>query len=100
MDVHHRAAQWLLEGRSAATFVETIEDESERSTAMQALNYAPLPAEHEERMNLAQTSLRTIRQNRLRSRMAEIEEEIKTADSARKQELYAQMQAIMEALED
>ena len=51
-------------------------------------------------MNLAQTSLRTIRQNRLRSRMAEIEEEIKTADSARKQELYAQMQAIMEALED
>ena len=100
VDVHRRAAQWLLEGRSAAAFVETIEDENERSAAMQALNYSPLPAEHEDRMNLAQTSLRTIRQSRLRSRMAKIEEEIKTADSARKQELYTQMQAIMEALED
>ena len=67
---------------------------------MQALNYSPLPAEHEDRMNLAQTSLRTIRQSRLRSHMAKIEEEIKTADSVRKQELYKQMQAIMEALED
>ena len=100
VDVHRRAAQWLLEGRSAAAFVETIEDENERSAAMQALNYSPLPAEHEDRMNLAQTSLRTIRQSRLRSRMAKIEDEIKTADSARKQELYTQMQAIMEALED
>ena len=100
VDVHRRAAQWLLEGRSAAAFVETIEDENERSAAMQALNYAPLPIEHEDRMNLAQTSLRTIRQNRLRLRMAKIEEEIKTADSARKLELYTQMQAIMEALED
>ena len=67
---------------------------------MQSLNYAPLPPDHEGRMNLAQTSLRTIRQSRLRARMAEIENEIKTADPARKAELYTQMQAIMEALED
>ena len=99
-DVHRRAAKWLLEGKQAAAFVETIEDAEERSAAMQSLNYAPLPPDHEGRMNLAQTSLRTIRQSRLRARMAEIEEEIKTADSARKQELYTQMQAIMEALED
>ena len=100
VDVHRRAAQWLLEGKSAAAFVETSEDESERSAAMQALNYSPLPTEHEDRMNLAQTSLRTIRQNRLRKRMAKIEEEIKTADSTRKLELYSQMQALMEAMED
>ena len=99
-DVHRRAAQWLLDGKPAAAFVESIEDEAERSKAMQALNYSPLPAEHEERMNLAQASLRTIRQNRMHARMAQIEEEIKTADSEKKNALYAQMQAIMEALED
>ncbi len=100
VEVHRRAAQWLLDGKAAAAFIETIEDEAERSEAMQALNYSPLPSEHEDRMNLAQTSRRTIRQHRLRARMAEIEEEIKNADSARKVELYTQMQAIMEALED
>ncbi|MBQ8506249.1 MAG: DNA primase [Clostridia bacterium] len=99
-DVHRRAAEWLLEGRSAASFVENIEDEKERSTAMQALNYSPLPADREDRMKLAESSMRTIRHHRLRERMSAIEQEIHSADSAKKAELYAQMQKIMQALED
>lgn len=98
--VHRDAALWLLSGKAAASFIETIEDKEVRKEAMCALNYAPLPQEHEEIMKLAQTSLKTIRDKRLRLRMAQIEEDIKTADSDRKAELYTQMQAIMDALED
>lgn len=99
-EIHRKAAEWMLDGKNAAAFVETIEDETLRSEAMQALNYAPLPEEHEERMKLAQAGIQTIRRDRLRRRMAEINEEIKTADSSRKMELYKQMQAITQALED
>ena len=99
-EIHRRAADWLLSGESAASFVETIEDEAARSEAMQAFNYSPLPEEHEERMRLAEASLKTIRRTRLRERMAAIEEEIKTADAVRKRELYSQMQAMTQALED
>ena len=80
--------------------METIEDEAARSEAMQAFNYSPLPEEHEERMRLAEASLKTIRRTRLRERMAASEEEIKTADAVRKRELYSQMQAMTQALED
>lgn len=99
-EIHRSAAQWLLSGKSAAAFVETLEDEKTRSEAMQALNYAPLPEEHEDRMHLVQDNLKTIRRERLEARQREIEEEIKTADSKRKLELYKQMQAITQALED
>ena len=99
-EIHCKAAQWLLSGRNAAAFIETIDDDTMRSEAMQALNFAPLPDGHEDRMLLAQTSLKTIRRERLRSRMQAIQEEIKTADSSRKTELYTQMQAILQALED
>ncbi len=99
-EIHRNAAQWLLDGKAAASFVDTIDDKETRSRAMMAFNYAPLPSDHEDRMKLAQTSLKTIRVHRLRQRMAKIEEDIKTADASRKAELYSQMQAIMEALED
>ena len=99
-ETHRKAAEWLLGGGNAATFVEVIEDEATRSEAMQAFNYTPLPEEHEERMQLAEASLKTIRSNRLRERMAAIEEEIKTAGTDRKRELYSQMQALTQALED
>ncbi len=100
LEIHRKAAEWLLEGKQAAGFVETIDDEAQRSTAMQALNYSPLPAEREERMLLAESSLKTIRHHRLRARMAAIEQEIPSADAARKAELYQQMQTIMQALEE
>ena len=98
--VRRDAATWILGGRQAAAFVETLQDDAARNEAVQALNYSPLPGNHEERLELAQTSLRTIRSARLRERMSEIEAEIKTADAARKRELYTQMQAILGALED
>jgi len=100
LPVHRRAAEWLLGGKSAASFVETIENETDRTQAMQALNYSPLPEDQEDCMKLAESSMKTIRRHRLRERMAAIEEEIHTADAARKAELYAQMQSIMQALED
>ena len=97
--MHRKAAEWLLEGKSAAAFVETIEEEADRTTAMRALNYSPLPSEREDRMRLAESSMKTIRHHRLKARMAAIEQEIPSADSARKAELYEQMQTIMQALE-
>ena len=99
-EIHRNAAEWLLGGKNAAAFVETIEDENLRSEAMRALNYAPLPDEHEDRMRLVQDNLKTIRRDRLEMRQREIEEEIKTADPIRKKELYTQMLAINQALED
>lgn len=99
-EIHRSAVEWLLNGNAAASFVDTIEDKEIRSRAMKAFSYAPLPQEHEDIMKLAQTSLKTIRTKRLSKRMAQIEEEIKTADPVRKADLYSQMQAIMEALED
>lgn len=99
-EVHRSAAEWILSGKQAAAFAESLEDEQIRAEAMQAFNYAPVPDEREEQIRLAETSLKTIRRSRLRARMTAIEEEIKTADARRKAELYAQMQAIMQALED
>lgn len=99
-EIHRKAAEWILSGRRAAGFAESLEDEQTRTEAMQALNYTPLPQEREDQIELAETSLKTIRQSRLKARMATIEEEIKTADAGRKMELYTQMQAITQALED
>ena len=94
------AVRWLISGKNAASFIETIRDEDARNVVMRALNYAPLPQQHEDIMQLAESSLKTIRQSRLRVRMLAIEEEIKTADSSRKMELYNQMQTIMQTLEE
>ena len=94
------AARWLISGKNAASYIETIREEDERNVVMRALNYAPLPQQHEDIMQLAESSLKTIRQSRLRARMLAIEEEIKTADSSRKMELYNQMQTIMQTLEE
>lgn len=99
-EVHRSAAEWILSGKQAASFAESLEDEQIRTEAMLAFNYAPIPEEREEQIRLAETSLKTIRTSRMRERMTAIEEEIKTADDRRKAELYAQMQAIMQALED
>ena len=100
VETHRKAAGWLLSGKSAASFVEGVEGEDERMLAMRALNYSPLPEEHEDMMKLAESSLKTIRQRRAKERMRAIEEEIRTADPARKMELYQQMQTIMQAIED
>jgi len=100
VETHRKAAEWLLSGKSAASFVEALEGEDERMLAMRALNYSPLPDEHDDIMKLAESSMKTIRQRRAKERMRAIEEEIRTADPARKMELYQQMQTIMQALED
>ena len=99
-EINRRIARWLLEGRKVAALLNQIEDDGERAEAVRAVSYAPIPEEREDCMRLAETSLRDIRRGRLRERMRAIEEEIKTADSGRKAELYRQMTAITEAMEE
>ena len=97
---YQRIAKWLLEGRKIAALLSQIEDDNERAEAVQAVSYAPLPEEREECLQYAETSLKAIRKRRLDARMAAIREEIKTADPGRKAELYRQMTAITQAMEE
>ena len=98
--VRRDAATWILSGKQPVSFIETIQNESERDEAVKSMNYTPLPEDHDGKLELAQTSLHTIRRARLNERIAAIQEELKTADDVRKRELYTQMQTIMGALED
>ena len=98
--VRRDAATWILSGKQPVSFIETIQNESERDEAVKSMNYTPLPEDHDGKLELAQTSLHTIRRARLNERIAAIQEELKTADDVRKRELYTQMQTIMGALDD
>lgn len=95
-----RMAEWLLKGGGVNALVEDIKDDAERQRAVRALNYEPLPEERDERLQLAETCLRTIRKNRLAARAAEIQEEITHADPERKRALYQQMDAINREMDD
>jgi len=87
-------AEWLLAGRNVSALIESIEDDGQRQRVVRALNYEPLPEDREDRLKLAETSLRTIRKSRLADRAARIQEEIQHADPERKRILYEQMIAI------
>ena len=67
---------------------------------MTALNYDNLPEDNFEAMNMAEQSLRTIRRSRVERRMAEIQEEIHTAQPERKRALYEQMELLERELEN
>ena len=86
---------WIAEGKPVNAFAETIAEEADRTEAMQALNYEPLPADEERALEMAHSSLKTIRRARMNERIAKIKEEINTASQERKAELYAQMTAIL-----
>ena len=87
-------AEWLINGGSVRTLIESFSETNLRQQAVQALNYEPLPEDREETMRLAETCLRTIRRSRLVERAAKIQEEIQRADPERKRALYEQMDAI------
>lgn len=87
-------AEWLINGGSVHTLIESFSETNLRQQAVQALNYEPLPEDREETMRLAETCLRTIRRSRLVERAAKIQEEIQRADPERKRALYEQMDAI------
>ncbi len=99
-ETSQRLAAWLLAGKSAAALMDQIEDDAERGETAQLLSYSPLPESRDDCLMLAQTSLAALRKSRLRSRMAAIEEEIKSADPNRKAELYRQMQRITQEIEE
>ena len=99
-EISKRIARWLLDGHKIAALLNQIEDDGERSKAVRAVSYTPLPEEREDCLKLAETSLQAIRKGRLRARMTAIQEEIQTADPGRKAELYRQMIAITQAMEE
>lgn len=100
LDLHRRLAEWLRAGRAASAFVEALESEEARAEAMRALNYDPLPETREAALEMARSSLQTLRRARMEARIARIKEEINTASPERKAELYEQMTAILSELED
>ena len=77
-----------------------IEDDAERAEAMRAVSYEPLPEDRDDCLKMAETSLRSLRKARLRARQAAIEEELNTADPARKAELIQQYIKISQAIEE
>ncbi len=98
LEINRRAAEWLNSGRPVNAFVESLGEE-ERVQAMKSLNYEPLPEDREQALEMAQSSLKTMRRARMEARIAKIKEEINTADPARKAELYEQMTAILSELD-
>ena len=59
-----------------------------------------LPEDRERALEMAHSSLKTIRRARMEARIARIKEEINTADPERKAELYEQMTVILSELDD
>lgn len=97
--IFRNLAEWLIQGKAVNAFLERLEGD-ELQLAMTALNYDNLPEDNFEAMNMAEQSLRTIRRSRVERRMAEIQEEIHTAQPERKRALYEQMELLERELEN
>ncbi len=95
-----RAAEWLISGKAVNAFVEGIEDETERDRAARALNYAPLPESQDEALEFAQSSLETMRRDRIDEKVRNIQERIAGAGPEERKNLYAQLDAIQKGLND
>ncbi|MEE1201019.1 MAG: hypothetical protein U0L09_10240, partial [Christensenellales bacterium] len=90
---------WIMSGKSVSGLIESFSEESDRRVAVGALSYEPLPRERDDILRMAESCLRTIRKHRLMVRSAEILEEIKTADSERRRELYQRLDTINRELD-
>lgn len=97
--VFRKCAEWIMSGKSVSGLIESFSEESDRRVAVGALSYEPLPRERDDILRMAESCLRTIRKHRLMVRSAEILEEIKTADSERRRELYQRLDTINRELD-
>lgn len=97
--VFRKCAEWIMSGKSVSGLIESFSEESDRRVAVGALSYEPLPRERDDILRMAESCLRTIRKHRLMVRSAEILEEIKTADSERRRELYQRLDMINRELD-
>ena len=92
-DEHKNLADWLIEGKTAVTYVEAMMDESARSRAMRALNFSPLPSDREKALEVAQEDLRTLRDARTAQRENEYKQRVDTLTREQKVELLRRIDA-------
>ncbi|MBQ9039766.1 MAG: DNA primase [Clostridia bacterium] len=99
-ETHRALVEWLLEGKPAGTYVESIGEEAARQKIMQAINYTPLPEEREKALEEAEECLRTIQKDRDSQRSEQIKQQIKSASEEQKVEMLRRIMASMKDNED
>ena len=99
-NVNSALAERLIAGDSVNAYIEELEGEAERTRALQAINYEPLPSTPEDAAKDAENCLKTIRKSRITRRIEQIKREIGTASPEQKTALYQQMTAMMSELDD
>ena len=99
-ETHRALVEWLLEGKPAGTYVESIGEEAARQKIMQAINYTPLPEEREKALEEAEECLRTIQKDRDSQRSEQIKQQINSASEEQKVEMLRRIMASMKDNED
>ena len=97
---HRRLAQALVSGVSVNAYISGIEDAAQRERAMSAINYSPLPDDHDEAVKMADNCLKNLRRSRIQARIEDIKQRVAAASAEQKNELYRQMTALMKELDD
>lgn len=92
-DEHRSLAQWLIDGKTASAYVEGIQDDAQRSRAMGALNFSPLPTEREKALEVAQEDLRTLRDARNTQRENEYKQSVDAMSQEQKAEILRRIDA-------
>ena len=98
--VRQRLAQWLIDGRSVNAFIDDINENAARETAMRALNFSPLPSDREKALEEAEGCLRTIRGSRDRQRTEEIKQKVDAVSREQKLEMLRRVDAANRESED
>ncbi len=96
---HRKLADWLIAGNPVNAYVDALTDTAQREQALAALNYEPLPEEHDEAVQMAENCLNSIRKNRVRRRIEDIKGRMGTASPDQKADLYRQMTELMKELD-
>ncbi|MBQ3304217.1 MAG: DNA primase [Clostridia bacterium] len=99
-ETHRALVEWLLEGKPAGAYVESIGEEAVRQKIMQAINYTPLPEEREKALEEAEECLRTIQKDRDSQRSEQIKQQINSASEEQKVEMLRRIMASMKDNED
>ena len=93
-NVHRMLAERLIAGQSVKPQLEALQDEADRTRALQALNVENLPNTREEAMRYAEDCIRTIHARREDNRSDQIIQEIGSATPEQKAALYRQIMAM------
>ena len=97
---HRALAEWLISGKSVNAYVENITEDAVREQVMQALNYAPLPADREKALEEAKDCLRTIQRKQDSQWSEQVKQQINSASPEQKAEMYRRMAAMWKESED